>query len=222
MPLPGSTPDTKKKQAVKSKKGPVNTMTLQVTGKNVDAGDAYQAYITEKISGVFEKYIGPEISGHVRLEKERSTFRTNCSIRLRTGLLVEAHGTGGDAYSSADSAIEHLEKRVRRYKRRLKDHHHQRQNGNQLPAEMPARDYVLKLSDDEHEEDAKTDHHPVIIAETETGIRELTVGEAVMHLDLGENPFLIFRNAGSGGINVVYRRPDGNVGWVDPAKVESS
>lgn len=195
-------------------------MTLQVTGKNVDAGDAYKTYISDKIGTVLEKYIGPEISGHVRLEKERTVFRTNCSIRLRTGLLVEAHGTGGDAYSSADAAVERLEKRVRRYKRRLKDHHHGRQNGGALPAELPARDYVLQLSDDEQDSEQRNDQHPVIIAETETGIRELTVGEAVMHLDLGESPFLIFRNAGNGGINVVYRRPDGNVGWVDPAKLE--
>ncbi|MBU2582391.1 MAG: ribosome-associated translation inhibitor RaiA [Alphaproteobacteria bacterium] len=195
-------------------------MTLQVTGKNVDAGDAYKTYIMDKISTVLEKYIGPEIGGHVRLEKERSLFRTDCSIRLRTGLLVESHGTGGDAYASADAAVERLEKRVRRYKRRLKDHHHGRQNGAALPAELPARDYVLQVTDDEGEEQEKTDHHPMIIAETERGIRELTVGEAVMHLDLGESQFLIFRNAGNGGINVVYRRPDGNVGWVDPAKSE--
>ena len=123
-------------------------MTLQVTGKNVDAGGAYQTYILDKVATILEKYIGPEISGHVRLEKERSTFRTNCSVRLRTGLLVEAHGSGGDAYASADAAIERLEKRVRRYKRRLKDHHHGRQNGAALPAELPARDFVLQLTDD--------------------------------------------------------------------------
>jgi ribosome hibernation promoting factor len=192
-------------------------MTFQITGKNVDAGDSYKSYIVDKISTVLEKYIGPEISGHVRLEKERAVFRTDCSIRLRTGLLVEAHGTGGDAYASADAAVERLEKRVRRYKRRLKDHHPGRQNGSALPVELPARDYVLQISHDEQGDEAGADGNPVIIAETERGIRELTVGEAVMHLDLGESPFLIFRNAGNGGINVVYRRSDGNVGWVDPS-----
>lgn len=191
-------------------------MNLQVTGKNVDAGDAYQSYILDKIAAVFEKYIGPDVTGHVRLEKERSLFRTNCSIRLRTGILVEAQGTGGDAYSSADDAVEHLEKRVRRYKRRLTDHHLGRHNGSELPAEQAARDYVLQLAAEEPEDDPKSDLNPVIIAETERGIRELTVGEAVMHLDLGDSPFLIFRNAGHGGINIVYRRKDGNVGWVDP------
>lgn len=195
-------------------------MTLQITGKNVDAGDAYQSYVSDKISSVLEKYIGPEISGHVRLEKERSMFHTNCSIRLRTGLLVEAQGTGTDAYGSADAAVTHLEKRVRRYKRRLKDHHQNRGNGAQIPAEMPARDYVLQVTEDADTGEVADTVNPVIIAETERAIRELTVSEAVMHLDLGESSFLIFRNAGSGGINVVYQRPDGNVGWVDPAQLE--
>lgn len=197
-------------------------MTLQVTGKNVDAGDAFQNYIHDKISIVLEKYIGPKFSGHVRLEKEKSRFRTDCSIRLRTGLMVEAHGTGADAYASADMAVDRLDKRVRRYKRRLKDHHQRRNEGNgAVPAEVMARDYVLQLSDDEGAAESETDH-PVIIAENQRGIQELTVGEAVMHLDLAESPFFIFRNAGDGQLNVVYRRPDGNVGWIDPSADASS
>lgn len=190
-------------------------MTIQVTGKNVDAGEAYKSYILGKISTVLEKYIGPEISGHVRLEKEKAGFRTNCSIRLRTGLQVEAHGDGADAYGSADAAVERLEKRVRRYKRRLKNHHNGREN-DALASEKPARDYTVRIS----EEDDSEPHaeHPVIIAEAERGIRELTVSAAVMQLDLSENQFLVFRNAAHGGLNVVYRRRDGHVGWIDPAE----
>ncbi|CFX17585.1 conserved protein of unknown function [Candidatus Filomicrobium marinum] len=192
-------------------------MILQVTGKNVDAGDAFQTYIYDKIASVLDKYIGPEFSGHVRLEKEKSHFRTDCSIRLRTGLIVEAHGTGADAYASADMAVDRLDKRVRRYKRRLKDHHQRRNDGNgALPAEVMARDYVLQVTDEEAISAVDADH-PVIIAENQRGIRELTVSDAVMHLDLAESPFFIFRNAGNGQLNVVYRRPDGNVGWVDPS-----
>jgi ribosomal subunit interface protein len=197
-------------------------MTLQVTGKNVDAGDAYQNYIHDKISIVLEKYIGSKFSGHVRLEKEKSRFRTDCSIRLMTGLLVEAHGTGTDAYSSADMAVDRLDKRVRRYKRRLKDHHQRRNESNgEVPTEVMARDYVLQLPDDETAVDPELDH-PVIIAENQRGVQELTVGEAVMHLDLAESPFFIFRNAGGGQLNIVYRRPDGNVGWIDPSADASS
>jgi len=188
-------------------------MTLQVTGKNVDAGEAFKDYIADKIGGVLEKYIGPELSGHVRLEKERASFRTDCSIRLKTGVLVEAHGMGSDAYASADAAIERLEKRVRRYKRRLKDHHLRPSEAEQRA--MLANDYVVQV-DREEEENATTQDHPIIIAETESSITSMSVGEAVMRLDLAESAVLVFRNAGNGQINVVYRRPDGHVGWVDP------
>ena len=190
-------------------------MTIQVTGKNVDAGEAYKTYILDKISTVLEKYIGPEISGHVRLEKDKVGFRTNCSIRLRTGLQVEAHGDGADAYGSADSAVERLEKRIRRYKRRLKSHHNGRDNST-FGTEQLARDYTVRVSEEEDETDTSAEH-PMIIAEAERGIRALTVSAAVMQLDLSENQFLVFRNAAHGGLNVVYRRRDGNVGWIDPA-----
>lgn len=187
-------------------------MTIQVTGKNIDAGDAFKDYISDKLKGSLTKYIGDDIAGHIRLEKERGRFRTHCSIRMRTGLVLEASGDGGDAYSSADSAVEHLEKRVRRYKRRLKDHHTARSTNGAI-ALSPASDYTVQVHD---EEPAGDGHHPVIIAETERGIGELAVAEAVMQLDLTDKSFLVFRNAGHGGINVVYRRSDGNIGWIDP------
>ena len=90
-------------------------MTLQVTGKNVEAGEAFKIYITDKLSDSLEKYIGPELSGHIRLEKERGRFRTDCSIRLKTGLLLESHGEAADAYASADAAVERMDKRLRRH-----------------------------------------------------------------------------------------------------------
>lgn len=196
-------------------------MALQVTGKNIDAGGAFQEYVTGKVETVLEKYIGPEISGHIRLEKERTGFRTDCSIRLRTGLLLEAHGFGEDAYASADAALERLEKRVRRYKSRLKSHHQSNKDGRLLrDVAFAAREHVVKVDTAEAEQDA-TDN-PVIVAENELELCELSVSEAVMHLDLTENPFLIFKNAGSGNINVVYQREDGNIGWVDPAAGQTS
>lgn len=98
-------------------------MTLQVTGKNVEVGEAFQTYVAGRLTAVLEKYIGPQLSGHVRVEKERGRFITGCSVRLRTGLVLEATGEGTDAYASADVALDRLEKQVRRYKRRLKQHH---------------------------------------------------------------------------------------------------
>lgn len=192
-------------------------MTLQVTGKNVEAGEAFKIYITDKLGDSLEKYIGPEISGHIRLEKERGRFRTDCSIRLKTGLLLESHGEGPDAYASADAAVERMDKRLRRYKRRLKSHHNGGDPVVRITREFTATDHTVRAD----EEDDDTLHavppqaHPVIIAEAERGIRELPVSEAVMQLDLTDRAFFVFRNAAHGGLNIVYRRPDGHIGWID-------
>jgi ribosomal subunit interface protein len=189
-------------------------MTFQVTGKNVEAGEAYKLYITDKLGDSLEKYIGPEISGHIRLEKERGRFRTDCSIRLKTGLLLEAHGEGADAYASADAAVERMDKRLRRYKRRLKSHH----NGHardELARETAVTDYTVRADEDDMAATEALSEHPVIIAEAERGIKELPVSEAVMQLDVTDRSFLVFRNAAHGGLNVVYRRADGHIGWID-------
>ena len=188
-------------------------MTLQITGKNVEAGDAYQKYVADKIKSVLKKYLGREVDGHVRLEKERGIFKTNCSVRLASGLLLEAHGDGGDAYSSADSAVERLETRVRRYKGRLKSHSAAAAAAGRRKGDIDARDYVVSVGEEEHHEEPAA--HPLIVAEAPHSIGELTVGEAVMNFDLLEAPFMIFRNAAHGGLNVVYRRKDGNIGWID-------
>jgi ribosomal subunit interface protein len=195
-------------------------MTIQVTGKNVGAGEAFQGYVTDKISVVLDKYIGPELFGHVRVEKAKTGFRTSCSLRLKTGLLLESQGEGADAYASADNALEHLEKRVRRYKRRLKSHHH---GDVEAARETATNRYVVQLEDDEAVDNTggAVDHKPadtvpVIIAEAEGALRELSVSAAVMQLDLTDDAFLLFRNASHGRINVVHRRADGNVGWIDP------
>ena len=190
-------------------------MTIQVTGKNIEVGTSFQDYVADKARGVLEKYIGPEISGHVRISKERSKFLTNCSIRLRTGLMLEARGDGGDAYSSADAALERLEKRLRRYKRRLKNHH--AQNKGATFSQTSASDFVVKAADEDIETNDEN-HDPLIVAETERMISEMRVSEAVMQLDLTDEAFLVFRNAASGATNVVYRRDDGHVGWIDPAR----
>jgi ribosomal subunit interface protein len=194
-------------------------MTIKVTGKNVDAGDAFTSYVSEKISTVLGKYIGTSISGHVRLEKERSQFRTACSLRLGSGLVLEANGDGSDAYSSADAAVEHLETRVRRHKRRLKSHHAPR-NGA-AGRDIAATDYTVRVGHDEEEGQADS-ATPIIVAETVRGISEMPVSEAVMQLDVTESTFLLFRNASHGELNIVYRRADGNIGWIDPKSGESA
>jgi ribosomal subunit interface protein len=189
-------------------------MTIQITGKNVEVGDAYQSYVSDKIKTLLQKYVSRDLKGHVRLEKERGLFKTNCSVRLASGLLLEAHGEGGDAYQSADAAVERLETRVRKYKRRLKDHDASRAAGGR-DGGFQATDYVVSTDEEEAATAPAAGDHPLIIAETPRSVAELSVSEAVMQLDLTEAPFLMFRNAGSGGINLVYRRSDGHIGWID-------
>lgn len=184
-------------------------MTIQVTGKNLDVGEALRGYVQERVVHTVEKFIGRAPSGHVRIEKEHGEFRTNCTIHLWQGMSLEAHGVAADAYQSADRACEHLEKRVRRYKRRVKRH-----GGGETPRKQtPATDYVIQALQGEE----RDDDNPVIIAEAESPVHEMAVSDAVMQMDLSDRPFVLFRNASHGEINVVYRRDDGNIGWIDPA-----
>jgi ribosomal subunit interface protein len=186
-------------------------MTIQVTGKNLDVGEALRSYVQERVVHTVEKFIGREPSGHVRIEKEHGDFRTNCTIHLWQGMSLEAHGVASDAYQSADRACERLEKRVRRYKSRLKRH-----GGGETPRrETQAASYVIQASQEEQEE--RDEDNPIIIAEAETPVHEMAVADAVMQMDLSDQPFVVFRNASHGEINVVYRREDGNIGWIDPA-----
>lgn len=189
-------------------------MAIQVTGRNIETGDSFQNYVTDKARAVLAKYMGPEISGHIRIEKVRGQFHTHCSMRLRTGLRLESNGNDGDPFASAHIALERLEKRVRRYKRRLNDHHH----GNGQPAQRstPATDSVIQVNLKEAEDQTTDSTDPLIIAESVLEVRKLSVGQAVMQLDLTEQPFLVFRNAGTAAVNIVYRRDDGNVGWINP------
>lgn len=186
-------------------------MAIQVTGKNLDLGGALRSHVQERIAHTVEKFIGRETIGHVRIEKEHGEFRTNCSIHLWQGMSLEAHGVAGDAYQSADRACERLEKRVRRYKRRLK-----RRGGETQRKQTSATDYVIQAANEggeEHDED-----NPVIIAEAEMPVHEMAVSDAVMQMDLSDRSVVVFRNASHGQINVIYRRDDGNIGWIDPAE----
>jgi ribosomal subunit interface protein len=186
-------------------------MTIQVTGKNLDVGEALRGYVQERVAHAVEKYIGRQPQGHARIEKEHGEFRTNCTIHLWQGMSLEAHGVAPDAYQSADRACERLEKRVRRYTRKVKQ-----RGGAQAPRqETQARDYVLQSPPDTQEE--SDEDNPIVIAEAEAVVHEMAVSDAVMQMDISDRPFLLFRNASHGEINVVYRRDDGNIGWIDPA-----
>ena len=186
-------------------------MTIQITGKNVEVGDAFQSYAGEKIRSVLQKYLAREVDGHIRLERERELFKTACSVRLKNGLLLEAHGEGSDAYGSIDAAAHRLETRLRRHKGRIKNH--TSAAAARRKVDIEARDHIVSLSDED--EPQQDEANPLIIAEGQRNISHMTVSEAVLQLDLSEASFMIFKNAAHGGLNVVYRRNDGHIGWID-------
>ncbi len=190
-------------------------MQVLATGKNIDIGDSLREHLSERLKDNVAKYFDGAVRAHVTVEKQRSNFTTDCTLHLSTGLTLQSHGEGGDAYSSFDTALEHLETRLRRYKRRLKNHH---LNRKEPAAGVSAASYVIEPKDESNADHAVVEHdlNPAIVAENSATITELTVGEAVMQLDISNQPFILFRNAGHGELNVVYRRKDGHIGWVDP------
>jgi ribosomal subunit interface protein len=187
-------------------------MAIQITGKNLDLGSSLRGYVTDRLEKAFDKYGTDGLSGHILVEKEHGQFMTQCSVHLRSGLSLQSQGRAGEAYASVDEAMDRLEKRLRRYKRRLKNHHGaDRSDG----ADLAAVDYTIRQSEEADGEEEQ-ELAPAIIAETQMAIRELSVGDAVMEMDLADKAFVVFMNASNGRMNVVYRRGDGNIGWIDP------
>jgi ribosomal subunit interface protein len=186
-------------------------MTLRISGKNLDVGDAFRAQVEGRVAEALRKYFDGGYTGHVTLAREGSGFKTECAIHLDTGIVLQAEGRAQEAHQSFDHAAERIEKRLRRYKRKLKEHHLSRR-------EEPgaAQSYVLAAGDEETE--VAADFAPTIIAEETTALETLSVGGAVMAMDLSEAAVVVFRNASHGGINVVYRRRDGHIGWIDPSR----
>ncbi|MEE2691107.1 MAG: ribosome-associated translation inhibitor RaiA [Pseudomonadota bacterium] len=189
-------------------------MEIQVSGKNMDLGDALQAHVADRLTDGVTKYFGRGAEAGVTFTKERHLVECEITAHLASGVFLAAHGDGGDAYGAFDTALEKLEKRVRRYKRRLKNHH---VNGKEAPAESAAYYTLAPLRDEDEAGDGEDDLTPVVVAESQTALREMTVGAAVMQLDLAESPAIVFKNAAHGRLNVVYRRRDGHIGWIDPA-----
>ncbi|MCF4166024.1 ribosome-associated translation inhibitor RaiA [Zavarzinia compransoris] len=192
-------------------------MKLIISGKQIDVGDALRTHVTERLAALVGKYYDSPIDATVTFSREAHLFHTDITVHFGAGLTVNAQGEGTEIYGSFDVASDRAEKRLRRYKRRLKNHHH----GATRTLE-PALSYVISpREDDEDESDAHVDGAPLVIAENESEIETLTVSEAVFRLDLGAHPAMMFRNSANGGLNVVYRRPDGNIGWIEPNKPSS-
>lgn len=184
-------------------------MTLRVSGKNMDVGDALRQKAVQHFETVVGKYFDGGFEGHLILEREGSGFRAQCQLHLDSGAALQAASYGGDAVSAYELMAVAIEKRLRRYNRKLKEH---RRPGEPAGA---ATAYILQATDDEDE--LAEDYSPPVIAETTSSLRSMSVGEAVMELDLLQGDVVVFRHAGHGGLNVVYRRADGNIGWIDPS-----
>ncbi len=186
-------------------------MTLRISGKNMDMGETLRQRIEDRVDEAVTKYFDGGYTGHVTVEKSGSGFDCDCMIHLDTGVVLQAKSNDGDATACFDQTAEKIEKRLRRYKRRLKDHHanasREIDNANYVVMQAPA-----------DEEEIPDNFAPVTIAEGSKHIRTQSVADAVMQLDMTDEPVVVFTNGANDQLNVVYRRSDGNIGWIDPTR----
>ncbi|MBN9452810.1 MAG: ribosome-associated translation inhibitor RaiA [Bosea sp.] len=189
-------------------------MSLRISGKNLDVGEALRGQAEERVAAAVSKYYEGGYQGHVTVDKDGSAFRTDGVLHLSSGITLEASATAHDPYASLDKMAERIEKRLRRYKRRLKDR--SASNGREAAIEIPS--YVIAAPDDDIEDfdGVSVADNPVIVAESTKPLHVRTVSDAVAELDLTGAPVVVFRHAGHGRMNIVYRRGDGNIGWIDP------
>ncbi len=193
-------------------------MNLTVNGKGIDVGDALRTYVAAGLDRIFEKYFSNPIEATVTFSKQGYRFHAAISVHVGRGILMQAEDDGGDAYVAFDIAAETITKRLRRHKRRLRDHHRAETDSYAARQFVLAADVGDEAAPDSGEAgDHANGHAALIVAELEANIPTLTVGEAVMRLDLAETQAMLFHNRAHGGLNMVYRRNDGNIGWVDPA-----
>jgi ribosomal subunit interface protein len=190
-------------------------MVLRVSGKNFDIGEALRLHVRSRVEAATSKYFDGSVTGYVILDHEGSGYRSDCTLHLASGVTLQVEGRAQEPYASFEQAAERLEKRLRRYKRRLKGHHPSVAAGSTASvAEMRVADYVIEAPADDGAEGSE--FHPVVIAERTSSLKQMPVSEAVMELDFTGAPVQIFRHAGNGRVNIVYRRSDGNIGWIDP------
>ncbi|SFE50949.1 ribosome hibernation-promoting factor, HPF/YfiA family [Roseivivax sediminis] len=189
-------------------------MHYQITGKQIDIGAALQTHVETELSAMLEKYAGRPTDANVIFSKSGHEHVCEAVVHLSTGLNCTAKAKATEIYAAFEACAEKMDKQLRRYKRRLKDHHKERTTPVEL---MGASSYILAGTEDGADDTAEPDTlQPIIVAEMETKIPSLSVGEAVMQMELAGAPVLVFRNEKKDGVNVVYRRDDGNIGWIDP------
>jgi ribosomal subunit interface protein len=201
-------------------------MTLRISGKSISVGDALRGRVNDRTDEVLRKYFDGNYTGHITLSKDGFGFRTDCALHLDSGVTLEAESNAADAYASADQALLQIEKRLRRYKSRLKDRSARKAHAAAEAiadigaATLDAPSYVIEAPGTDGEDEVNG-YNAVIIAEATTSLRRCSVSEAVMELDLTGAACMVFQHGSTGRVNIIYRRPDGNVGWVDPPVIKS-
>ena len=186
-------------------------MDVSIKGKHLDVGDALRGHVENSLKSSVKKYFSNALDCSVVLSHERRAFQAAISVHAGRGIVMKSGGDAGDPYAAFDEALSRISKQLRRYKRKLNDHHKGRG-----PDEHIVAQYSVIAAEDENEE-VPADAQPTIVAEMPTQIATLSAGEAVMRMDLADEPIMMFRNRAHGGLNVVYRRADGNIGWIDPS-----
>ena len=188
-------------------------MRYQISGKQIDIGTSLQTHVKTELDEVIQKYAERPIDALIVFSKSAHEYACEATVHLSTGLTATAKAKATEIYAAFDASCAKLEKQLRRYKRRLKDHHKDRRE----PVELFGGSSYILASEDSGSENAEPETlQPIIVAEMEAKIPSLSVGEAVMQMELAGAPVLVFRNEGKDGVNVVYRRDDGNIGWIDP------
>lgn len=189
-------------------------MKYKITGKQIDIGEALQSHVKDELGVVIEKYAQRPTNAQVVFSKNAHEYACEITVHLSTGLTAQASARATEIYASFDECAEKMDKQLRRYKRRLKDHYKERPN----PVEVIGGSAYILAAEDAGEGNEPDTLQPMIIAEMETSVPTLSVGEAVMQMELASAPVLVFSNEKTGGVNVVYRRDDGNIGWIDPGQ----
>jgi ribosomal subunit interface protein len=189
-------------------------MQLTVTGKHIDTSPGLRQHIEASLNAILGKYFKTAIEAHAVFSKEAHLNRAEVAIHIGRGISVNASAVSLETYAAFDAAAERVAKQMRRYKRRLHNHHAQAREA--FEAGERAKDYILAPFDEEAEAETEGEEGPAVVAEMSTDLPSLTVSEAVMRMDLANAPVLLFRNRSHGELNLVYRRSDGNIGWIDP------
>jgi len=193
-------------------------MQLTVKGKQLDVGDALRTHVADSLTAVVGKYFNKPIEANVVLAKDAHLYKADIQVHVGRGIVLQSTADATEPYPAFDTACDKLAKRLRRYKRRLRDHHTE----NGAAEALPARYQILEAEAEDHQDEVEAQadgaHQPMVVAEMETSIATLSVSEAVMRLELAQAPALMFHNGAHGRLNMVYRRVDGNIGWVDPAE----